>query len=222
MGPYTIKDRPYDPVADLRGVTLFAWVPHLIVVNPSVEATSVAELIRLAKEKPGELNYATSGHGSSVHLATELFSRKAGVDMVQIPYRGVNPAAMAVASGQTQLMFPPAVVALPHIESGSLRALAILSTDKLPSLPQVPTTTEANLQGYEFSTWVGLLAPSATPDHIVDKIRADVAQILEDPTVRQTLKEMSFTPAATTSAEFDAIIQRETHEHQTLIADLGL
>lgn len=222
MGPYTIKDRPYDPITDLRGVTLFAWVPHLIVVNPSVEATSVSELIRLAKEKPGELNYATSGHGSSVHLATELFSRKAGIDMVQIPYRGVNPAAMAVASGQTQLMFPPAVVALPHIENGSLRALAILSSDKLPSLPQTPSTTDANLSGYEFSTWVGLLAPSATPDYIVAKIQSDVEQILQDPAVRQTLEDMSFTPTSTTPSEFDSIIQRETLEHKTLIADLGL
>src|SRR5690606_28999592 len=222
MGPYTIRDRPYDPVADLRGVTLFAWVPHLIVVNPSLEVASVSELIRLAKEKPGELNYATSGHGSSVHLATEIFSRKAGLDMVQIPYRGVNPAAMAVASGQTQLMFPPAIVALPHIENGTLRALAILSADKLPGLPETPSTTEANLEGYEFSTWVGLLAPSATPDHIVDKIQADVAQILADPAVRQTLEEMSFTPAATSPGEFDAIIQREALEHQALIAELGL
>jgi len=222
MGPYTIKDRPYDPLTDLRGVTLFAWVPHLIVVHPSVDAESVSELIHLAKAKPGELNYATSGHGSSVHLATEIFSRKAGIGMVQIPYRGVNPAAMAVASGQTQLMFPPAVVALPLIEGGALRPLAILAPNPLPSLPQTPSTNEAGLEGYEFSTWVGLLAPAGTPDDIANKIAADVAHIMEDLQVRRTLEEMSFTPTTTSPQEFDDIIRRETAEHKTLIEELGL
>ncbi|HUH88130.1 MAG TPA: tripartite tricarboxylate transporter substrate binding protein [Pusillimonas sp.] len=222
MGPYTIKDRPYDPLTDLRGVTLFAWVPHLIVVHTSVDAESVSELIHLAKAKPGELNYATSGHGSSVHLATEIFSRKAGIGMVQIPYRGVNPAAMAVASGQTQLMFPPAVVALPLIEGGALRPLAILAANPLPSLPQTPSTNEAGLEGYEFSTWVGLLAPADTPDDIANKIAADVAHIMKDVQVRRTLEEMSFTPTTTSPQEFDDIIRRETAEHKTLIEELGL
>lgn len=222
MGPYTVKPLPYDPQADLRAVTLFAWVPHLLVVHDAVPAATVQELIDLAKQKPGELNYSTSGNGSSVHLASELFSRRAGVNMVQIPYRGVNPAALAVASGQAHLMFPPAVVALTHIESGSMRALATLSPERLPSLPQAPTMVEAGLKGYDFSTWVGLLAPAGTPDEIVAKVQAEIARIVSDPEVRATLEEMSFTPTASTPQEFEAIIQRETAEHKDLIQDLGL
>ena len=222
MGPHTIKRLPYNPTTDLRAVTLLAWAPHLIVTHPSVAADSVQELIELARRQPGALNYATSGNGSSVHLATEMFSRKADISMVQIPYRGVNPAAMAVASGQAQLMFPPAVVALPHIESGMLRALATLSPERLPGLPDTPSTLEAGLKGYEFSTWVGLLAPAGTPDEIIDKVHADVARIMADPEVRNILEEMSFTPAAATPEEFSAIIERESTEHKALIADLGL
>lgn len=222
MGPYTIEPLPYDPMTDLRAVTLLAWVPHLIVVHPSVGVGSVQELIALARQRPGELNYSTSGNGSSVHLATEMFNRRANLSMVQIPYRGVNPAALAVASGQAQLMFPPAVVALPHIDSGTMHALATLSSERLPSLPQAPSTREAGLKGYEFSTWIGLLAPAGTPDDIVKKVHADVARLMTQPDVRQRLEEMSFTPTAATPEEFSAIIRRETTEHRALIADLGL
>ncbi|WP_397475204.1 tripartite tricarboxylate transporter substrate binding protein [Pusillimonas sp.] len=222
MGPYTIKQLPYNPMADLRAVTLFAWAPHLIVVHPSVGVGTVQELIELARQRPGELNYSTSGNGSSVHLATEIFNRKANISMVQIPYRGVNPAAIAVASGQAQLMFPPAVVALPHIENGTMQALATLSSERLPALPQAPSIQEAGLKDYEFSTWVGLLAPAGTPDDIVDKVHADVARLMTDPKLRRTLEEMSFIPSAATPEEFSAIIHRETAEHKALITDLGL
>jgi len=222
MGPYTIKKLSYDPVKDLAPVTLFAWVPHLIVAHPSVQAATVQELIAVARGRPGELNYSTSGNGSSVHLATEIFSRRAGIEMTQIPYRGVNPAALAVASGQVQLMFPPAVVALPHIESGSMRALATLTPERLPSLPEVPTMDEAGLAGYQFSTWLGLLAPAGTPEEIILALQTELARIMAEPEVRQTLAEMSFTPTATTPGEFGAIIQRETAEHKALIAGLGL
>jgi len=222
MGPYLAEKRTYDPVADLKPVTLLAWVPHLVVVRRSLPAHSLRELIELARRKPGELNYATSGNGSSVHLATEIFSRKAQVAMNQVPYRGVSPAAQAVASGEVDLMFPPAVVALPHLKSGAMRALATLSPQRMPGLPDVPTMAEAGLDDYTFSTWLGLLAPAGTPDGIVQKLQAQMADILAMPDVREALAGMSLEPAATGSAEFGQLIEREAVAHRELIKDLGL
>lgn len=222
MGPHLLKELRYDPIKDFKAVTLFAWVRHLLVVNPSVQAHTVKELISLAKAKPGVLNYSSSGNGSSVHLATEIFSRMAGIKMNQIPYGGVSPALVAVVSGQVDLMFAPAAIALPQIKAGALRPLSALTPDRFTALPDVPTIAEAGMPDYKSSAWLGLLAPANTPDYIIGKLQTEIARIVKMDDVQKTLGKMSIDVTSTSSDEFDQLIKTEYSKYGALIKELGL
>ena len=178
---------PYDPVKDFTPVVLVAGVPNVLVVNPSVPAQSVAELIAYAKANPGKLNFASSGSGTSIHLSGELFKVLTGVQITHVPYKGSAPALTDLMGGQVQLMFDNLPSSLAFVKAGKLRALAVTSTTRAAALPDVPTMVEAGVSGFEASSWFGMLAPTGTPRDIVLRINAEVAKWLATPEAREKL-----------------------------------
>jgi tripartite-type tricarboxylate transporter receptor subunit TctC len=213
-GPLSINSTlyprlPYDPIKDFAPVLLTASAPFVIIVHPSVKATTVKELIALAKAKPGSLNYG-SVPGSASHLSTELFKMTAGIDIVHIPYKGAAPATTDVMAGQIQLSFASTPGSIPVVKSGKVRALAVTSAKRVTKLPEVPTVAEAALPGYEASVWYGVVAPARTPREIVQRLNTEIARIVADPAHREKMIAGDFEPTSGTPAEFAAFIKSET------------
>jgi tripartite-type tricarboxylate transporter receptor subunit TctC len=181
------KKLAYDSVADFAPVTQVTSAPNVIVVHPSLPAKSVKELIALAKAKPGKIDYASSGNGSTQHLTGALFCKMAGIDMVHIPYRGSGPATADLLSGQVTVGFPGIAGMLPQIRAGKLRALAVTSAKRSPELPDLPTVAEAGLKGYDVTAWFGVAAPRGTPREVVMKLHADLLRILKNTDVQKQL-----------------------------------
>jgi tripartite-type tricarboxylate transporter receptor subunit TctC len=202
---------PFDPVKDFVPITLAAGVPNVMVINPKLPVNTVAEFIAYAKARPGQLNMASSGNGTSIHLSGELFKTVTGVYMVHFPYRGSAPAVTDLIAGNMNVMFDNLPSALPHIKSGRLKALAVTSRTRSPALPNVPTIEEAaGLKGFDASSWFGLFAPAGTPRAIVDKIQADVAKALALPEVRERFLAQGADPGGNTPDQFAAFIRAET------------
>jgi tripartite-type tricarboxylate transporter receptor subunit TctC len=202
---------PFDPVKDFVPITLAAGVPNVMVVNAKVPVNSVTEFIAYAKARPGQLNMASSGNGTSIHLTGELFKTMTGTYMVHLPYRGSAPAMNDLLAGNTNVMFDNLPSALPHIKSGRLKALAVTSLVRSPALPDTPTIEEAaNLKGFDASSWFGLFAPAGTSRTIVDKIQADVAKALAMPEVRERFVAQGAQPSGSTPDQFAAFIRAET------------
>jgi tripartite-type tricarboxylate transporter receptor subunit TctC len=175
---------PFDFVRDFAPVALTTATPNVLVVHPSVPAKSVRELIALAKSRPGQLNFASAGVGTAPHLSGELFKVMAGVNLVHIPYKGSPPAVTDLLAGEVTLMFSPSSTVIPHVKSGRLRALAVTTVTRLPSLPELPTVAESGLKGYETITWFGFVAPAKTPPSIITRLNADIVKVLAIPEVR--------------------------------------
>jgi tripartite-type tricarboxylate transporter receptor subunit TctC len=202
---------PFDPVRDFVPITLAAGVPNVMVINPKLPVNTVAEFIAYAKARPGQLNMASSGNGTSIHLSGELFKTVTGIYMVHFPYRGSAPAVTDLIAGNMNVMFDNLPSALPHIKSGRLKALAVTSRTRSPALPDVPTIEEAaGLKGFDASSWFGLFAPAGTPRAIVDKIQADVAKALANPEVRERFVAQGADPGGNTPEQFAAFIRAET------------
>ncbi len=202
---------PFDPVKDFVPITLVAGVPNVMVINAKLPVNSVAEFIAYAKARPGQLNMASSGNGTSIHLTGELFKTVTGTYMVHFPYRGSAPAVTDLISGNMNVMFDNLPSALPHIKSGRLKALAVTSRTRSPALPDVPTIEEAaGLKGFDASSWFGLFAPTGTPRTVVDKIQADVAKALAQPAVRERFVAQGADPGGNTPDQFAAFIRAET------------
>jgi len=202
---------PFDPVKDFVPITLAAGVPNVMVVNSKVPVNTVSEFITYAKARPGQLNMASSGNGTSIHLTGELFKTMTGTYMVHLPYRGSAPAMSDLLAGNTNVMFDNLPSALPHIKSGRLKALAVTSRVRSPALPDVPTIEEAaNLKGFDASSWFGLFAPAGTARAIVEKIQADVGKALAVPEVRERFVAQGAQPGGTTPEQFTAFIRAET------------
>jgi len=215
----------YDPVADFAPVALVAIQPNILVVNPAVAATSVRELIALARAKPGELNYASSGAGAAAHLAAELFKTMAGVDMVHVPYKGAQPALTDVIAGRAQLMFATSASVIPYIKAGRLRALAVTSSQRSPSVPDLPTVSEAGaesgLRGFEAVTWHGVVVPRATPDPLVVRLNADIGKALGARDLRERLESLGAELAPGTPRDFADYIAREIPKWAKVVKDSG-
>ncbi len=208
----------FDPVKDFVPITLVAGVPNVMVVNAKLPVTTVQEFIVYAKARPGQLNMASSGNGTSIHLTGELFKTVTGVYMVHFPYRGSAPAVTDLLAGNMTVMFDNLPSALPHIKSGRLRALAVTSRTRSPALPDVPTVEEAaGLKGFDASSWFGLFAPAGTPRAIVDKIQADVAKALSVPEVRERFVAQGADPGGNTPEQFAAFIRAETDKWTRVI-----
>ena len=202
---------PFDPAKDFVPITLVAGVPNVMVVNARLPVNSVEEFIAYAKARPGQLNMASSGNGTSIHLSGELFKTVTGVYMVHFPYRGSAPAITDLIAGNMTVMFDNLPSALPHIKSGRLKALAVTSRTRSPALPNVPTIEEAaGLKGFDASSWFGLFAPAGTPRAIVDKVQADVAKALAQPEVRERFVAQGADPGGNTPDQFAAFIRTET------------
>jgi tripartite-type tricarboxylate transporter receptor subunit TctC len=222
MGPQMMKKPMFDSVKDFKPVSLIAWSPNVLVVHPKVPADSVRKLVDLAKAQPDKLNYASSGSGSSIHLAGALFEKMADVQMKHVPYRGAGPALADLLGGQVDLMFDTVAQSLPHIKAGKLKALGVTTKGRSSSLPDVPTIAEAGLPGYEMSAWIGLIAPAGTPDPIVKKLQAEIARIVKAPDVVEALRPQGLELVGSSSEEFSALIREEMPAYARIFRDAGI
>lgn len=203
-------------------VALFAAPPYLFVIHPSVKATSVKELIALAKAQPGKLNYGSTGGGAASHLSTELFKAMAGVDIHHIPYKGIGQASTELLGGQVQMLIGPSQALIPHVKSGKLRALGITSGKRLATMPDIPTVAESGLPGYEAYGWFGLAAPARTPTAVLNTINGAVNKALQLPEMKSRLAELGAEPGNHTPGEFLAFIRRENAKWDKLIKDQNI
>jgi tripartite-type tricarboxylate transporter receptor subunit TctC len=203
------KSVPYDPIRDFAPITLGITVPNILVVHPSVAASSVKDLIALAKAKQGAVTFASAGNGTSGHLALELFRTSAGVDVIHVPYKGGGPALADVLAGQVQALFSIALAAAPQIKAGRVKALAITSLRRSPVSPDLPTVAESGLPGFEVVGWFGWLAPAATPKPIIDRLHGEIVRTLRLPDVRDRLLSQSTEPVGNTPQEFAAFMKSE-------------
>jgi len=202
VNPHMYAKMPFDAKKDLMPITNLASGPQVLVVNPSVPAKNVKELIALAKSKPGQLNFGSAGIGSQVHMAGEAFVYAAGIDAQHIPYKGEAASYTDLAGGQVQFMVGNIAGATGHIQAGRIRALGVTSTKRSPQLPDVPTIAEAGIPGFENTGWFGFMAPAGTPKAIIDKIYADTAKVLADQEVKDRLTQLGMSPVGNSPADF--------------------
>jgi tripartite-type tricarboxylate transporter receptor subunit TctC len=212
----------YDTVRDFAPITLIATVPNILVVNPSLPVKTVRELIALAKRHPGEILYASIGNGTPSHLSAELFNSMAGVRMTHVAYKGAAPSMIALISGETQLTFTTVLVALPHVKSGRLRALAVASLKRSAVMPEVPTIDESGVRGYESNAWYGLLAPAKTPPAIIDQLHRETVKTLQLPDIRESFRTQGAEPVANTPDQFGAIIKDEIEKWRKVVQAIGV
>ena len=215
------KTMPFNSQKDLAMVSLVGWVDNVLVVNPSLPAKSVKELIALAKAKPGELNYASSGSGSTAHLSGVMFNTTAGVDMVHVPYKGGAPAMADVLGGSVTSYFAGLSTALSMIKAGRLRPLAVAGTKRNAVLPDVPTVAEAGLPGFEASNWYGVMVPAGTPREIINRLNTETHKVLQSPDVRERLFAQGYEIKTSTPAEAAAYLDSETARWAKVVRDSG-
>lgn len=204
-----LYDKPPYQLSDFTGISLFAATTNLLVVPAALEAKSVRDLVRIAKEKPGTLNYSSAGPGTTQHLAGELFKLRTGTNIVHVPYKGSGPSISALLSGDVQLSFINPVAVGGHVKAGKLRALAVTDSRRTELMPDVPTMKEAGVEGVEVSLWYGLLAPAATPREVVNALAAAVGRAARDPTVREQLRKQGADAIGNTSAQFNSYLREE-------------
>jgi len=219
INPNLNDSLPYDPIRDFAPVALLATAPLVLVVHPSVPADSFKAFVALARARPGQLNYASNGNGSSSHLAAVMFDSMTGVDMVHVPYKGLSPALADLLSGRVQLMFSSVVAILAHIKAEKLRGLAVTGARRLPSMPDLPTIAESGLPGYEASSWYGVLAPAGTPREIVARLNAELVKALAQPEVRTSLLAEGAEPIGGSPEQFAAHIRSEMERLGKLIRE---
>ena len=210
---------PYDPLRDFAPVSLLCASPAVLIAHPGLPARSVAELLALARSKPGALNYSAAGAGTNPHMAGELFNMLGGVDIVAVQYKGGGPALVAVLGGEVPLTFQNISEAVPHVQSGKLRALGVTSAKRAAALPDVPTIAEAGVAGYEFTTWHGVLAPRGTPEDLVKLLNARLAQVLHSKDVSARFAQMGLDVIASSPAEFSAHLKRELDKWGRLVRE---
>lgn len=216
------KDLPYDLERDVAAVSQVASGPFVLVVHPSVPARSVKELIAFAQSQPGKLSYGSPGVGSAHHLVGELFNSRTNVKTVHVPFKGAADADMATASGQLQFTFTSPAGALPFLERGRIRPLAVTSATRLSLLPSVPTLDESGLPGFDFSAWYGLSAPAGAPKEVIMQLNAAIKKIVHTPEMKEILNKQGFEPQTGTPEEFAALIRREIEQTTKLIEQTGL
>jgi len=222
INPSLYKKMPYDPAGAFAPITLVAELPLAMMVNPAVAAKTPKEFIALAKSQPGKLSYSSSGAGGAPHLAAEMFKEATGSFILHVPYRGGGPAIGDLLAGHVQLSFMTVLEASGHIRAGKLRALAVTGAQRVPALPDVPTLAEAALPGFNSISWIGLLAPAGTPRELVEKISADVREVLASDEVKQKLIELGAVPAGNTPAQFTALIEADRKRYAQVIKDKNI
>jgi tripartite-type tricarboxylate transporter receptor subunit TctC len=217
-----IQKTPYDPLRDFTAVSWISSTPNVLVVSPSLPVKSVADLIALARAKPGELNYASSGTGASNHLAGELFKSMAGLDIVRIAYKGAAQGLNDLIGGRVHVMFPTAVAATPFVRNGQVRALAVTSAQPSPLAPRLPTIASSGLPGYESVAIYGVFAPAGIPKAIVHRLNEEMARVLNAPELRDRLNAIGMEPVAGTPDQLVATIKAEMTKTAKIIKDAGI
>ncbi len=212
----------YDSIKDFAPVSLVVSVPHVIGVLPSLPVKNLQGLVALARARPNEVLYSTAGQGSAMHLAGALFANVTGTRLTQVPYKGSPPAAIAVMGGEATMMFPTIETVLPFIRSGRVRALAVSTRDRVPSLPDVPTAIESGFKDYDVVTWFGLLAPANVPAPIVEQLSAEVAKAMTVPETRNRITQEGATPVASNPAAFQRFLREEIARWTKIIEQAGI
>jgi tripartite-type tricarboxylate transporter receptor subunit TctC len=226
-GPLAVNQSLYpqlsfNPEQDFEGVALVATVQMVLAVNPSVTATTVAELIALAKASPGKLNFGSSGYGSTNHLAGELLKTRAGIDIVHVPYRGAAPAMNDLIGGQIPMMFDNMPAIRPQAQGGTIRAIAVAGATRSPIFPNVPTMVEAGVAGFEASSWFGLVAPARTPPEVIKTLIDTVGKVLTDPETAKRLADVGAEPGTLSGAAFDAFVRVESAKWGEVVKTAGV
>ena len=209
VNPSLYDKLPYDPVKDFAPITNLVNFPLLLVTHPSVAAKTTRELVALAKAQPGKLHYSSPGSGNSGHLAGELFNTMAGVKTVHVPYKGQGPALTDLIAGQVQMLYSSIPSVLPHVRQGQLNAIAVGSAKRIPSLPDIPTIAESGVPGYEAYSWVGMVAPAATPRAVVVRLNREIVEILKEKDVAEKLNGQGALPVGDTPEQFASYIKAE-------------
>ena len=216
------KKLPYDADTAFAPITLVADLPLVLLAYPGLAAKTPRELIAAAKAEPDKITFASSGPGGAPHLAAEIFQSMAGIKMLHVPYKGGGPAVADLMAGHVNILFTTVLEAVGHVKSGKLRGMAVTSTTRSPALPDMPTLAEAGVPGYESGSWIGLLAPAGTPPAIIEKIAADVKEIVDQGETRQTFINQGAIPKGTTPAQFAALIETDKKRYARIITDKGL
>jgi tripartite-type tricarboxylate transporter receptor subunit TctC len=220
--PGLYKNMGYDPVKDFEAVSLVASVPGIIVSHPSLPVRTLRDLISLARARPGQLSYASTGAGGPHHLGGELFSRMAGIRMLHVPYKGASPALNDVMGGQVPLMFGNLLSVLPQVNAKKLNGLAVTSTSRASAAPDLPTVAELALPGYEYGSWMGVLVPAGTPRDIVVKLSREIVGILKSPEMTERLNKEGADVRASTPEEFAAYMKREIAKWAKVVKESGI
>jgi len=222
IAPNLFAKLPYDAIKDFAAVAYVGYVPNVLAVHPSVQAKNVKELIALAKAKPGAMNYASSGNGSTQHLAGEMFKQLTGTDIVHIPYKGSGDAIKDLLAGTVNMNFDTMPPVLPHIQGGRLRGLAISTPKRLAQLPDVPTFEEEGIRGFDVTNWYGVMAPAGTPREIVQKLNGDINKAMQAPDVRPRLEAVGTQLSEQSAAQFEAFMKTEVTKYGKLIKDANI
>jgi tripartite-type tricarboxylate transporter receptor subunit TctC len=219
INPSIYKTMPYDALKSFQPITLIGTNANVLVVGAASPYKTAQDVIAAAKAKPGTISFASAGNGTSQHLSGELFKSLAGIQMEHVPYKGSGPAIQDVMAGHVPMMFDTTVVAAPHIQSGKVRALAVTSTKRVKSLPNVPTMTEAGVPGYEIVSWQGIFAPAGTPKDVVQRLNAEIVKILKMPDMRERLEALGLEPVGNTPDEFAAFQKAELAKWAKVVKD---
>ncbi len=222
IAPNLFPKMPYDALKDFVAVAYVGYVPNVLAVHPSVPAKSVKELVALAKAQPGKLNFASSGNGSTQHLAGELFKQLTGTSIVHVPYKGSGDAIKDLLAGVVSMNFDTMPPVLPHIQAGKLRGLAISTPRRLPQLPDVPTFAEEGITGFDVANWYGVMAPAGTPRELVTRLNADINKAMQVPEVRARLEGVGTQLREQSAADFDAYMKAEVAKYAKLVKDAGV
>ena len=213
---------PYDFVKDLQPVTLLATLPFLLVAHPSLPAKNVQELVQLARARPGQLNYASSGNGTTAHLAGEMLKSMAKINIVHVPYKGTVPGVIDLVAGQVHVMFAIIQSSLPYVQAGRLRALGVSAPKRSSSAPAVPTIAESGVPGYEFISWNGIHAPAATSKAITGRLNAELLKVIAAPDVKERMSGLGMEVAGGTPEEFGALVKSDIAKWAKVIRDAGI
>ena len=222
LNPHLYAHLPYDPVTDLAPVSRLVVSAMMLAVHPSVPANSVADLVRLAKEKPGQLNFGSGGTGSPPHMAGELFRHMANIDVWHIPYKTAPDALTDLIGGRITYTIDGIAIQLPQVRAGRIRALAVTSAHRLPAFPDIPTVAESGLPGYEYWAWMGVCAPAGTPKEIVTRLNAEITKIARTPEARAWFEEQGGEPITETPEQFAAYIRTEIARWGKIIREAGI
>jgi tripartite-type tricarboxylate transporter receptor subunit TctC len=222
LSPLLYAKLNYDPWKDLAPIALVGAVRNVLVIHPSVPAKTLGELVQIARKNPGKLNYGSGGVGTGSHLAPELLKSLEKLDIVHVPYKGTGLALIGVASGQVDMLVLAAPAALAHIQSGRVRAVAVLSHQRLSDLPNVATTREQGYENFELTSWYGILAPAATPRELINRLNTELVRAVSAPEMKPKLAQAGVEPLTSTAEEFGSFIRREATRFAKVISEAGI